>query len=333
MASLALRWSHLRYRLAVFPELVALISFLVVFLFFAAFAPNFLSPVSVSNMLTFGSNLGIIVIGVAILMISGEFDLSVGSNFAVASYVFALSLNAGIPPVAAMLLALVVSTFLGFLNGAIVIWGGIPSFIATLGTMLAYRGIARALGGSDFVKYTGDPPLLFNVLNGPLTRLNELSQPAGNFRMSIIWFFLLALLMSMIMTRARWGNWIYAVGGHSGAALAQGVPVRRVKLSAFMLTGFLVGLAGVMQFAMRTSIDPIRGEGWELLAVAGAVIGGVSLTGGAGTVVGACLGILLLQMLDQGLLLMGLSVDIFRGVAGLILMLSVVINHYLSRFD
>jgi simple sugar transport system permease protein len=335
MASLAVRWSHLRYRLAVFPELVALISFLVVFLFFAAFAPNFLSPVSVSNMLTFGSNMGIIVIGVAILMIAGEFDLSVGSNFAVASYVFALSMNEpwGMAPLLAMLLALSVSTTLGLLNGVIVIWGRIPSFIATLGTMLAYRGIARALGHSDFAKYTGEPPALFSILNGPLTRLNELSHPAGNFRLSIIWFIVLAVLMVLVMNRSRWGNWIYAVGGNEGAALAQGVPVRRVKLSAFALTGLLVGLAGVMQFAMRTSIDPIRGEGWELLAVAGSVIGGVALTGGVGTLFGACLGILLLQMLDQGLLLMGLSVDVFRGVAGFILMLSVVINQYLGRFE
>ena len=333
MASMAVRWAHLRYRLAVFPELVALISFAAVFLFFAVFAPYFLSPVSVSNMLTFGSNMGIIVIGVAILMIAGEFDLSVGSNFAVASYVFALTLNAGVPPLAATLLALAISTLLGFINGAIVIWGHIPSFIATLGTMLAYRGIARGLGGSDLAKYTGEPPLLFDILNGPMTRLNELSHPAGNFRLSIVWFILLAVLMVFILTRSRWGNWIYAVGGNQGAALAQGVPVRGVKLSAFALTGLLVGLAGVMQFAMRTSVDPVRGEGWELLAVAGAVIGGVQLTGGVGTLFGACLGILLLQMLDQGLLLMGLSVDVFRGVAGLILMASVVINQYLSRFE
>ena len=333
MATLGVRWMSLRGRLAVFPELVALIGFMAVFLFFTAFAPNFTNLDSISNILTFGSNLGIIVIGVAVLMISGEFDLSVGSTFAVASYVFALSMNAGVPPVLAMLLALLVSTILGYINGAIVVWSGIPSFIATLGTMLAYRGIARGIGGSDFAKYTGTPPLLFDILNGPLTWLNELSHPAGNFRLSIVWFILLAVLMAFILTRTRWGNWIYAVGGNEGAALAQGVPVRRVKLSAFALTGFLAGLAGVMQFAMRTSIDPIRGEGWELLCVAGAVIGGVQMTGGLGTILGACLGILLLQMLDQGLLLMGMAVQIFRAVAGLILMLSVVITSSLSRHE
>ena len=112
-------------------------------------------------------------------------------------------------------LALVVSTLLGLVNGAIVVWSGIPSFITTLGTMLAYRGIARGLGGSDFAKYTGTPPLLFDILNGPLNA-------AGNFRLSIVWFVLLALLMWFVLTRTRWGNWIYAVGGNPGAALAQG---------------------------------------------------------------------------------------------------------------
>ena len=327
MATLGVRWAGIRSRLAASPELVALISFMVVFLFFTAFADNFLSADSLANILTFGSNLGIIVIGVAVLMISGEFDLSVGSNFAVAGFVFALSMQPlGLPPVVAMLLALAVSTLLGLLNGAIVVWTGIPSFIATLGTLLAYRGIARGLGGSDFAKYTGTPPLLFNVLNGPLNA-------SGNFRLSIVWFAVLGVVMWLVLTRTRWGNWIYAVGGNPGAALAQGVPVRRVKLSAFALTGLLVGLAGVMQFAMRTSIDPARGTGWELLAVAGAVIGGVQLTGGVGSVVGACLGILLLQVLDQGLVLMNVAVDIFRGVAGMILMVSAVITGYLSRHE
>jgi ribose/xylose/arabinose/galactoside ABC-type transport system permease subunit len=99
------------------------------------------------------------------------------------------------------------------------------------------------------------------------------------------------------------------------------------------LTGLLTGLASVMQFAHRTSVDPLRGEGWELIAVAASVIGGVSLTGGVGSIFGPIVGILLLQMLEQGLVLMGVSVQVFRAVAGAILMLSVILNTYLSRSD
>jgi len=117
------------------PEIAAFLTLLLVFLFFAFGAPNFLTAYALSNVLTFASIYGIVVVGVAFLMISGEFDLSVGSNLAVAGYIFLLSLLAGIPPVAAMLLALGVSTLLGLINGLIVVFTGIPSFIATLGTL------------------------------------------------------------------------------------------------------------------------------------------------------------------------------------------------------
>lgn len=325
--------TRLRYGLANFPEVVALVSFGIVLIFFAVGAEHFLTLVAISNILSFASILGIIVVGVAMLMIAGEFDLSVGSNFAVASFVFALTMNAGVAPLPAMLFALLVSTVLGALNGVIVIRSGIPSFIATLGTMLAYRGIARAIGGGDFAKYTESTPVLFGILNGAIDPLNQLFQPVANFRLSILWFVLIAVVMSIILRRTPFGNWVFATGGNPGAALAQGVPVRRVKLLAFTITGLLTGLASVMQFAHRTSVDPLRGEGWELIAVASCVIGGVKLTGGVGTIFGAIIGILLLQTLEQGLVLMGVSVQIFRSVAGLILMLSVILNIYLGGSD
>jgi simple sugar transport system permease protein len=323
--------TRLRFRLAEFSEVVALISFLAVFLFFTTAAENFLTPVCIANILTFASITGIVVVGVAMLMISGEFDLSVGSTFAVASYVFALSLNAGVAPLAALLLALLVSALLGLGNGLIVTWSGIPSFITTLGTMLAYRGIARAIGGGDFAYYTGERPALFDVLNGPLDALNQLSHPPSNFRVSILWFITIAIVMSLVLMRTRYGNWVFATGGNPGAALAQGVAVKRVKVINFVLAGLLAGAASVMQFAHRTSVDPLRGEGMELVAVAASVIGGVRLSGGFGTLIGASVGMLLLTMLEQGLVLMKIPVQIFRAVAGAILILSVIANTYISR--
>ena len=331
--SMTMSVARLRYRLAEHSELVTLISFALLFLFFSVAAEHFLTPLALSNILSFASILGIIVVGVAMLMIAGEFDLSVGSTFAVASFVWALSMNAGLAPLPAMLLALLVSASLGALNGIIVIRTGIPSFIATLGTMLAYRGIARALGGGDFAKYTESVPFLFKILNGAIEPVNRLFQPAGNLRVSIFWFILIAVIFAIILRRTRFGNWVFATGGNPEAALAQGVPVKRVKLIAFTLTGLLAGVASVMQFSHRTSVDPLRGEGWELIAVAACVIGGVKLTGGVGTILGAVVGMLLLQMLEQGLVLMGVSVQVFRAVAGLILLLSVILNTYLLRAD
>ena len=217
------------------------------------------------------------------------------------------------------------------INGLIVIWTGIPSFITTLGTMLAYRGIARALGSGLKVSYKGEKPLLFDVLNGPLNVLNQLSDSPSNFRVSILWFIIIAVVMSLVLMRTRYGNWVFATGGNPGAALAQGVAVKRVKMINFMLAGLWAGVASVMQFAHRTSVDPLRGEGIELIAVAACVIGGVRLTGGFGTLIGASVGMVLLSMLEQGLVLMQIPVQIFQATAGVVLILAVIANTYLSR--
>lgn len=324
-------WTRLRFRLANFPEGVALVSFLAIFIFFSIAADNFFSLIAISNILTFASITGIIVIGVAMLMISGEFDLSVGSTFAVASFIFALSLNAGMAPILAALFALAISAILGLINGLVLVWTGIPSFIITLGTLLAYRGIARAIGGGTLAAYQGEPLAIFTFLNGPIPFINDLSQPPSNFRVSILWFIVIVVIAALVLRRTRYGNWVYATGGNPGAALAQGVALNRVKVTNFVLTGFLAGLAGIIQFAHRTSVDPLRGTGLELIAVAACVIGGVKLSGGYGTIFGAVVGMLLLQMLEQGLVLMAVSVQIFQAVAGAILILAVISNTYLSK--
>ena len=331
MQAQASRTTGLRYSLTNFSEIVALISFLVLFIFFSIGADNFLTGFALANILTFSSITGIVVVGVGMLMIAGEFDLSVGSTFAVASYVFALSMNAGVSPALAMVLALIVSCLLGLVNGWIVTRTGIPSFITTLGTMLAYRGIARALGGGDFAQFLGDRNQLFGILNGAIEPLNQLFVPAANFRVSILWFLLLAVILALVLRRSSFGNWVFAVGGNPGAALSQGVAVKRVKVLCFVLTGFLAGVAGIMQFSHRLSVDPLRGEGIELAAVAACVIGGIRLTGGYGTILGACIGVILLQMLEQGLVLMQVPIQVFLAVAGLILLIAVIVNTFLSK--
>jgi len=332
MGVLADKIAIMRYRLSYIPEAVALISVLALFVFFSIAAPNFLTPYSIGNILTFGSIVATVTVGVAILMIAGEFDLSVGSNFAVTSYVIALSLIAGLSVWVAIPLAILASTSLGLLNGIIVTKTRIPSFICTLGTMLAYRGIVRVIGKGSFATYKGDPIPLFKILNGDFNLLNQFFEVQA-FRTSVIWFILLAIIFTLILMRTRFGNWIYASGGAPGAALAQGVNVNRVKILCFTLTGFMVAIASTMQFSHRLSVDPLRGEGMELIVVASCVIGGVRLTGGYGTVIGAILGAFLLQMLDQGLVLMQIPIQVFQASVGLIIITSVILNTYLGRGD
>ena len=332
MSTLSHRLAAIRYRLSYFPEAVALISFVLLFIFFVVNAQHFLTPLSIGNILTFGSITGIVTIGVAMLMISGEFDLSVGSNFALASYVVALSLIAGLSIWVAIPLAILSSTLLGMLNGLIVTRTKIPSFIATLGTLLAYRGIVRAIGKGDFATYNGEAIPLFKYLNGDFTLLNNWFGVQA-FRTSLIWFILFAVLFNFILMRTRYGNWVFAAGGAPEAARAQGVNVNFVKIFNFALTGFLVSIASILQFAHRLSVDPLRGDGMELIVVAASVIGGTRLTGGYGTIAGAILGTFLLQMLDQGLVLMRIPIQVFQASVGLIIIISVISNTYLGKSE
>jgi simple sugar transport system permease protein len=333
MGVFAKRLPEIRHQLSYFPEAVALTSFLALFVFFSIAAPNFLTALSIGNILTFGSITGIVTIGVGLLMISGEFDLSVGSNFAMASYVLALSLIAGWPVWVAIPLAILTSSLLGLLNGLIVTKTQIPSFIATLGTMLAYRGLVRGIGHGNFATYKGDSIPIFQVLNGKFMLLNDLFKTSDSFRMSLIWFLLIAVLFTYLLMRTRFGNWVFATGGGPEAANAQGVNVTRVKLINFTLVGLLVGIASVLQFSYRLSVDPLRGDGMELIAVAAAVIGGIRLTGGVGTIFGAVMGTLLLQTLDQGLVLMHIPIQVFQATAGAIIVISVIINTFLGKGD
>jgi simple sugar transport system permease protein len=319
-----------RHRLSYIPEAVALISFILLFLFFSFAAPHFLTALSIGNILTFGSITGIVTIGVAMLMVSGEFDLSVGSNFALASYIIALSLIAGISIWVAIPIAILSCSLLGALNGLIVVKTRIPSFIATLGTMLAYRGIVRAIGKGDFATYTGDPIPALKILNGDFTLLNQIFQVEA-FRTSLVSFLILAVIFTFILMRTRFGNWVFAAGGAPEAARAQGVNVTFVKIMCFTLTGTLVSIASILQFAHRLSVDPLRGDGMELIVVASSVIGGARLTGGYGTIIGAVLGSFLLQMLDQGLVLMQIPIQVFQASVGLIIIISVISNTYLGR--
>ncbi len=325
-------FSELKYRLSYYPEIVAIISFVLIFIFFANRAENFLSLLSLTNIASLASIKGVMVVGVAILMISGEFDLSVGSILGVASYVFALTILQGVPAILAMLIALAVSALLGLINGLIVVKTRIPSFIATLGTMLAYRGVARALGRGDYARYVAEGRIfLFDLLNGDITAINNLSEQTGNLRSGVFWFIGFVIIASIIMNRTRYGNWVYATGGNAAAALAQGVKTNSVIISNFILTGVLSGFAGVMGFAWRMVVDPRRGQGFELITVAACVIGGIWLKGGYGKILGAAMGILLLQMVEQGLVLMGVSVELFQATVGLILIVAVIISTYLSK--
>ena len=261
----------------------------------------------------------LVAIGVTILMIAGEFDISVGSVFALAPMVMAVSMVGGIPFLPAVLLGLLAAAAIGFLNGFITLRFAIPSFITTLGTLFIARSITVVISG-------GFPPLLpADIPNWIFTLF------VGPIRLSMFWFLGIAIILGIILSFSNFGNWIKATGGQIDAANAMGIPTGFVKMSCFVLCSVLAGFAGIIQVLRLGSPLPSLGEGLELQAVAAAVIGGTSLFGGVGTVLGAIVGALLIRVIDNGLVLSRVDANWFKFAIGALLILAVIGNAWLRR--
>jgi simple sugar transport system permease protein len=302
------------------PELAGagLLALLIV-LFEIASGGTFLSYENVRGILGLLPEVGLVAIGVTILMIAGEFDLSVGSVFALAPMVMAVSMVTGLPFAPAVLLGLVVAGFVGFLNGFITLRFAIPSFITTLGMLFVARSVTVVISG-------GFPPVLpFDIPSWIFTHY------VGIIRLSMFWFAAIAIALAGVLSLTNFGNWIKSTGGQIDAAAAMGISTGSVKMSCFVLCSVLAGFAGIIQVLRLGSPLPSLGEGLELQAVAAAVIGGASLYGGIGTVLGALVGALLIRIIDNGLVLSHVEANWFKFAIGTLLILAVVANAWLRR--
>ena len=305
------------------PELAGVLLLLILTAFFELRSNGvFLSYQNIRGMLGLLPEVGTVTIGFAILMICGEFDLSVGSVFAIMPMSVALMLNAGVPFWPAFLIGVLICAVIGFLNGFITLRFYIPSFITTLGMLFMVRSLTVVMSG-------GFPPLLA-VDKIPMDLFTGFIG-GGLFRSSFVWFVLIAILASVMMQRTNFGNWIHATGGLLEAARSMGIPVTRVKFVCFILCSVLAGLAGTVQVFRLQSPFPNLGESLELQAIAGSVIGGVALTGGVGTVFGAIVGALLIRVIDNGLVLSRIDANWFKFAIGALTVIAVVGNSWLRR--
>jgi simple sugar transport system permease protein len=303
----------------------------VIFVLLSVFVPKFLSFRSVTGIINAATLTGTVAIGVALLMISGEFDLSVGSTMAIGGYIFGGLSMAG-QPFLGLVLALIVSTILGAINGIILAWTGIPSFIVTLGTKYFYRGMLWVITAGTMLQ-TVDRLPIYNVFNGRLDVLNNLLSEA-NFRNSLLWLLLFVIAFQVILARTKFGNHIFAVGGNAGAALGQGVNVKRVKILSFAISGLMAGITGVLMFSQYYTMRVASGDGMELAAIAAAVVGGTLITGGAGSIWGALVGALIISMLRTGVVLMNIPfipADNFEAIVGVTIVLAAILNNYLRN--
>lgn len=291
-------------------ESIAILASVVLFLFFWVMLGNAWIE-NLPGLLRDVSWLGIVTIGTAIVIISGEFDLSVGSVYAFVSMIFLLLMQAGLAPVSAFLLCLALAAAIGWLTGALVWFLKLPSLLVTLGFLFFYRGLVEwvTAGETVIIPEETRSNWLLMLLGGKALGLHN----------SIFICAALVAIFTFVMAKSRYGNHIYAAGGDPLAASATGVPVGSVKIRTFMIGTGLAGLAGMITAANLSSVSTTTASAMEFEAIAATVIGGVVLLGGSGTVWGALLGVFTLLLLKNGLILWGVNIFAYQIVLGAVL--------------
>ncbi len=335
------------------PELGAAAGTIVIWIVFAFTAGKTFTGIEGTSLyLETASELGILAVAVSLLMISGEFDLSLGSMIGVAGIATALfTTEYGVSLQVSIILSLLLCLALGFINGLLVVRTKLPSFIITLGSLFIIRGgtivAANAISGAPTVS-----ALPNNVSNWDKVRpifdsalwsttVEKTRQGMGGrvvtvqaiveFDISIAWWLGVAALATWVLLMTPVGNWIFAVGGDQNAARNVGVPVNSVKIGLFMNTAAAAWLVAHIQMFGIGSANSIAGELQELFAIAAAVIGGTLLTGGYGSAIGAMLGALIYGMVRQGVPAAGINSDWDRVILGSLIIVAVLINNFVRK--
>ncbi|MEV6600858.1 ABC transporter permease [Actinoplanes sp. NPDC051346] len=322
-------------RLLARPEVGALVAAVLIFVFFLAMAPAFRSAESFFTVLYQSSTIGIVAVGVGMLMIGGEFDLSAGVITTSAGLVnsmfcwyFGINLWVG------ALLSLVFCLFVGFVNGYLVMKTGIPSFLITLGTFFVLQGanlgltklVTGSVSSTDISQIDGF---------GSLNKIFASSFKVGPVTVwiTVIWWALFVALAAWILQRTRIGNWFFAVGGAPDSARAVGVPVVKTKIGLFMTVSFLGWFVGMHTLYRFNTLQAGNGVGNEFLYIIAAVVGGTLLTGGFGNAIGVAIGAFIFGMTSLGIVYAGWDPNWFRAFLGVMLLLAVLVNLYIKRMS
>lgn len=286
---------------------------------------RFFNRVSTSVAIT-----AVLAIAQTLVILTRNIDLSVGSIVGVAAYVTGdfLRDNPSTPALVAVGLAMGIGCGLGLVNGILVAYGKVPSIVVTLGTLAIYRSWLIDYGSGKNITTDSLPNW---VVDFP--RRSMFSLGAADLRWVVAVVLVLVAVLQLALGRLRWGRWLYAVGSNPDAALQAGLPQKRMVLGAFAACGTLSGLAGFLFLSRFGTITVVAGQGLELDAVAAAVVGGVSILGGAGTLLGALLGAVLIDLLDQSLVRVEAVSEFWRNaILGTLILLAVIGDVALGRW-
>lgn len=306
-------WSRLGMVFVRQREASILVVTIVLLIYFWVANGDFASLPNIRTIFEYLSETAIIAVGEVFLLICGEIDLSVGQVFAFAPFIMYFANQAGVPLWIAAILGLLASLAVGLVNGLVTVWFKIPSLITTLGTQFLISGITLTISND------------FPVIPPEAGKINDILGAAPYSE--IIWAVVIMIIFQIVLSFTRWGMHTFATGGNQVGASEAGVNINRIKIGNFMLAAMLGGLAGILGSFRVDSIDPTSG-GTNIMfsAVAGAVIGGTSLFGGVGTVVGAFIGVLALSVLRDGFTLLGVNANTYDIVLGAAIIAAMVVN-------
>ncbi|AEG09237.1 ABC transporter permease [Sinorhizobium meliloti] len=299
------------------PESAALLAFLVAeIVFFSLSSPYFLTWGNWVNVFTALSITGVLAAGGTMLLIAGQFDLSVGSGVAFVALVLALTIDSlGVLP--ASVLAMLVGVGIGLINGFLVTRIGVNALITTLGTLAIFRGLTQSIGGGR---------------NIPIANFDwAIWRPFLNIPLSALVFLLVAIMVGIVLKRSVFGRSIYAIGANENAARLVGIRTKGVVFAGFLLSGAFIGLGGLISASQLGSTSGTTGLGLELAVVTAVILGGTSLKGGTGTMLGTVIGLLIVGVLNNGLTLMNVNSSWQQAATGLLLILAVSFDQLRQR--
>ncbi|MCL2060882.1 MAG: ABC transporter permease [Oscillospiraceae bacterium] len=297
--------------------------------FFMIATPHARSMTALVNVLSASYFIGFMALGVTFVIITGGIDLSLGTTMMCGMLMGGLSMRWGWSIWAALAFSVAVCTFIGLLNGILVAYLQLPPFIATLGTQMMGMGFGAIMTKVTTMRYTDQSfkQLFFRFSNNVNDFPEHLLFLRG-FPIGIVWLLAAFVIAWIILNRTRFGRYTFAMGSNYEAARLSGINTRFWRTLVYTLCGFFCGVAGIFFGAVYTTIIPSTGNGLELLAIAGVVIGGTSMSGGTGSLTGTLIGVFTMSVLRQGLMLMGLQGHWQTFMTGLVVVGAVLLDQY-----
>ena len=316
------------------PELGALMGAVVIYVMFAVTDTTgvFATINGTARWTDVASTVGIVAVPVALLMIAGEFDLSAGVMIGTSGLLCGmLTTEYDLPMWPAILITFAFAAGIGLINGWLVMLTGLPSFIVTLAMFFSLRGlnlgVTKALTDTVRVAGVGD----VDGFDSAAKVFSSTFWAPYDFRIAVVWWIGITVLATIVLTKSRFGNWIYAVGGDANAARNTGVPVRRTKISMFVCTSLAAALVGIISLTRLKSMQAGQGVGEEFTFIIAAVVGGCLLTGGYGSAIGASIGASIIGMAFIGISYAGWNTDWTWLFLGVILFAAVLVNSFIGK--